>query len=59
MTLGSPYMFCAVATAPAVIDFVEEFGELVHDRAAKLFGVYDSYCPIIIAGDIMADSDGE
>ena len=52
-------MFCAAATAPAVIDLVEEFGELVHDRAAELFGVYDGDCPIIIAGDIMADSDGE
>ena len=43
---------------PAII-FLEKRCQLIHHCAAKLFGVDNRHRPAIVAGDIMADADGD
>src|SRR5689334_16200439 len=48
-----------VATAERAFVLVEELGELLHHGAAKLFGIDDGDGAAVVAGDIVADADGD
>ena len=39
--------------------FIEQFGQLIHHRAAELFGIDDGDRAPIVARHVMADADGK